>query len=140
MNIDTFWLDDDAMAQISRQSPSTPAGLKFMREMWPNRFAGLLSSDTYRGYAIVFSMLCRSMRNGISLHEIEQLVELVDESAKKSQTLPKETDRLGGAILATTNAWEDSHCGVSTHDFVAACESQLIYAAQKFVTARQQGL
>lgn len=137
MNIDTFWLDDAAMARISCQTPSTPSATKFMEDVgWI--FRGLDVSDTYRGYVIVLSALSSNIRSEMSLHDIEQLIESVRQSLLVSQTLPSGTARVGGASLAATNAWEYSHAGISTQDFIAACEAQLIYAAQKFIAARKQ--
>jgi hypothetical protein len=137
MNIDQYWLDDNALARISRQVPSTNWGKELMRDAWPKRYPGLLSRDTYRGCAIVLSMLCASMRRGISVREIQQLVEGVDQSLKTSTTLRPPSDLYGGASLTIVNAWTTAaDLGFTAEQIAAAYESELIYAAQMFIKAR----
>jgi hypothetical protein len=140
MNIDDFWLDDAALVQVSRRVPSTALGRQLMTQTWPERFPSVCSSESYRGYAIVLSMVCAYIHSGIDLRAIERVIDGVDQCVKTSNTFRPYTDICGGAVLALANAWESAHCGITPAEVVAAYESELIYAAGMFVRARQQGL
>lgn len=121
------------LVRISAQDPSTAWGRQLFRDVWPRRFPTVLSSDTYRGYASVLWRTLMSMRNGISLAEIEVLIDREDRIYK---TLQPGTAFTGGAGLAVTNAWQDAH-SIEVNIFGAVLESQLIYAARMYVTARR---
>jgi tetratricopeptide (TPR) repeat protein len=138
LRIDEHWLDDAELARISRQVPSTAWGKELMRDAWPARYQGLLSSDTYRGCAMVLSTLFGNMRVGMQIGELVQIIGSVDQSIKTSHTLPTGTDRCGGASLAITNAWQRAHSGLTIDQIGMAFESELIYAAQMFMKAHQQ--
>ena len=129
----TTWLIEPEIARISAQDPSTPWGQQLFRDVWPHRFPTVLSSDTYRGYASVLSRMLMSMRKGMSLTEIEALIDREDRIYK---TLQPGTAFTGGAGLAVTNAWQDAH-GIDVNLFGALLESQLIYTARMYVTARR---
>ena len=137
MSIDDFWLDDAQMMEISCRRPSTRWGEQLISDTWPARYAGLVSSDTYRGCAIVLLALHSGTVSGISLLEIEQLIDDVDHAVKRSNRLVAGSDACGGALLTTTNAWDTAHAGLTSDQIRAALESELIYAAGKFVIARQ---
>lgn len=130
----SFWLDDLQLKKISHQFPSTPWGIELMETVWPRHFAELCSSETYRGYATVLSIVSAQMYRGISISGIEQIIEDVDRSLK---TAAAAAAVRGGATLAITNAWERAHCGITSDQVGAAYESELIYAANMFVRARQ---
>ena len=139
MEVDDYWLDDSQLALLGRQSPSTAWGAQLMRDAWPKRYPGLLSSATYRGCAIVLSMLRANMRVGISVPEIRRLVEQVDQSLKNSRALQANSDLSGGANLTIVNAWTTAaELGLTAEQVAAAYESELLYAAKMFVLARQQ--
>lgn len=95
LNIDDYWLNDRKLAHFSRQVPSTDWSKELMTDAWPKMFQQLCSSETYRGYAIVLSILCAHMRKGISIGEVEQIIESVDRSVK---TMKKSWARLGTII------------------------------------------
>jgi hypothetical protein len=137
LNIDNYWLDDRKLANIRHQVPSTEWGKELMRDAWPKMFQQLCSSETYRGYAIVISVLCSHMRRGISIGEIEKIIESVDRSVKTSRTFTLSEHLLGAAGLAITNAWERCHCGITTDQIAASYESELIYTAKMFNIARE---
>jgi hypothetical protein len=137
---DQFWLDDDRLAHLARQTPSTQFGVELMAK-WPARYPGLLSSDTYRGCAIVLSKLVDLLANrSVTTYDIEQAIEAVDRMVKSPTALALGDDLRGGAGLTTANAWESAHSGVSPQQVVAAYESELIYAAKMFLTARGREL
>ena len=129
----TTWLTEPELARISAQDPSTPWGRQLFRDVWPQRFPTVLSSDTYRAYASVLSRMLMSMRHGMSLAEIETLIDGEDRIYK---TLQPGTAFTGGAGLAVGNAWQDAHSIEGTL-FAASLESQLIYAARMYVSARR---
>ena len=138
MDVDDYWLDDSQLAHLGRQAPSTAWGAQLMRDVWPKRYPGLLSSATYRGCAIVLSMLRAQMRAGVSVPEIQQLVEQVDQSLKTSRVLQADGDLSGGANLTIVNAWTTAaELGLTAEQIAAAYESELLYAAKTFVLARQ---
>jgi hypothetical protein len=56
MDIDDHWLDNNELDRTSTQEPSTTWGKELMREAWPKRYPGLLSSDTYRGSGLLTSV------------------------------------------------------------------------------------
>jgi hypothetical protein len=141
MNIDDHWLDDNELARISAQHPSTRWGAELMRGAWPKRYPTLLSSETYRGCAIVLSTLLASMWQGISVREIQRLVEGVDQSLKVSRILQAPNDQYGGASLTVVNAWTTAaDLGFTAEQIAAAYESELIFAARMFVIARQRAM
>jgi hypothetical protein len=132
--MELFWLDDDEMIRISRLAPSTQFGLDLMRDAWPKRFPTVISSPTYRGYAMALSALA-SMGAGASVAAIEQMIERVDQAYKNSKYCVPGNDLAGGIGLAIANSWQDAH-SVSLNLFAAKTESELIYAAKMFVAAR----
>src|SRR5262249_10822698 len=79
---DVDLLHDDQLVYLSHQSPSTAWGRELMQDAWPKLFQGLLSSETYRGYASVLSMLYQQVRTGISVSEIQKLIEIADQRLK----------------------------------------------------------
>jgi hypothetical protein len=132
MNIDEYWLDDDAMERTSRQTPSTDFGRELMRK-WPARYQEVLSSDTYRGCAIVLLALYNAFETWPNdIATIERVVDDVDRSLKTSRMMNVMTqDALGGASLTIANAWEGAHSGVLPWQAVASFESEAIFAASK---------
>jgi hypothetical protein len=138
--IDEFWLDDNAMARISRLAPSSTHVLQSLRGGWPRLFPDpRCPSDVYRGVAMVLTPLLHRLHNRMAIGEIEQLIDLVDQSIVRS--LPDRSDLLAGANLWTSNVWIFAHKSVSsTQELMVILESQLLCAAQKFITARQLGL
>jgi hypothetical protein len=130
---DFLWMDDGDLLPIANRKPSTPWGNELFRAAWPQRFPTILSSDTYRGYASVLARIFQSMRNGITVSEIERTIDLVDSVVK---TLEPGTAFAGGAGLAVVNQWQDAHA-INVNLFPAKLESELIYTARTFVTARQ---
>jgi hypothetical protein len=87
---------------------------------------------------MVLSALHAGVHHTMRLDEIEGVIENVDEGVKSSASFPAGSDRLGGAVLTVTNAWEGAHSGISAAQFVAALESERIYAARMFCLAREQ--
>ena len=131
--MDTLWLDDGELIQIASRQPSTPWGRELFSTAWPQRFPTILSSDTYRGYASVLARIFASMRHGIMLSEIERSIDAVDSLVRM---LPSGTGFTGGAALAIVNQWQDAHA-INVNLFPAKLESELIYVARMFVTARR---
>ncbi len=129
----TLWLDDSELIQIAGRQPSTSWGRELFSIAWPQRFLTILSSDTYRGYASVLVRIFASMRYGITLSEIERSIDAVDSLVRM---LPSGTDFTGGAALAIVNQWNDAHA-INVNLFPAKLESEFIYAARMFVTARR---
>jgi hypothetical protein len=141
MTFEQHWLDNEAMARISRQVPSTAFGRDCTRDVWPKRFQELCPSETFRGYAIGLAMVCGQMRAGSSLHDLNNIIDCVDQAVKTSVTLDVNADLRGGAVLQIMNAWSAvNESGLSADMIVAAFESELIYVARMFVAASQQGL
>jgi hypothetical protein len=138
MNIDNYWLDDARLDDIRREIPSTAWGRELMTTAWPKRYPGLLSSETYRGCAIVLSALNASIRSTMQLSEIGRIIENLGHSIKTSRNYPAGSDRCGGAVMTVTNAWEGAHGGISVTQITEALESELIYAARMFGAARKQ--
>jgi len=135
VNIDNFWLEDQALARISRQTPSTPPVATLLRDLWPKMFEGLMSSETYRGCAAVFGAL--SQHGRMDVGRAEQIINSVDQSLNASSTLLPGTDGFGGAKNAIAAAWDTAHCGYTGAELAAAYESGLIYSAIMFQRARQ---
>jgi hypothetical protein len=129
----THWLSDVELSQISSRYPSTAWGRELIRAAWPQRFPTVLSSDTYRGYSSVLSRLLGSMWNGMTITDIERLI---DRENQISQRLQPGTAFAGGAGLAVVNAWQDAHA-IDVNLFAEKLESELIYTARVFVKARQ---
>ncbi len=100
-----YWLEDKTLAEISRKVPSTAWGKELMTEAWSKRYPQLMSSNTYRGCAIVLSTLCTYMYTGITNPEILQIIQGVDQSVKTSTTIQSQSDLCSGAVLTITNAW-----------------------------------
>jgi hypothetical protein len=99
----------------------------------------LLSSNTYRGCAIVLAALSAHLYRGISIREIQQMIESLDQSLKASTIMQSQTDLFGGAGLTITNAWTTaSNLGFTSEQIIVASDSELIYAAKMFGIARQQ--
>lgn len=141
MNIDNCWLADDQLAYISTQQPSTSWGAELIGTTWPKRYPTLLSSETYRGCATVLSLLLSLMHQGISVRQIQMLVENLDQSLKASQLAQTANDMFGGAGLTIVNAWTTAaELGFTSQQIAAAYESELIYVAKMFIHARQQGV
>jgi hypothetical protein len=130
---DTPWLDDADLIQIAGRQPSTPWGRELFTTAWPPRFPTILSSETYRGYVSVLARIFASMRFGITLSEIERSIDAVDSLVRM---LTSATDFTGGAALAIVNQWNDAHA-INVNLFPAKLESELIYVARMFVTARR---
>jgi hypothetical protein len=127
------WLNEAELMQIIKRNPSTDWGLDLMRDAWPRRFPTVLSSPTYQAYSSVLSRLLGSMRNGMTLTDIERLIEREDQICK---TLQPGTAFTGGAGLAVVNAWQDAHA-IDVNLFAAKLESELIYTARVFARALQ---
>jgi hypothetical protein len=141
MTFEQHWLDNETMARISRQVPSTAFGRDCMRDVWPKKFQGLCPSETYRGYAIGLAMVRGQIRPGSSLRDLNSIIDRVDQAIKTSGTIQTNADLRGGAVLQITNAWSAvNETGLSADMVIAAFESELIYAARMFVAASQQGL
>jgi hypothetical protein len=139
MTSDFRLLADHELAGLGVRQPSTPWGAELMRTAWPQRYPGLLSSETYRGCASVLSALLAAMHPGIGVGAIQQLVERVDQAVKGSPIAQTQNDACGGAVLTVTNAWTTAaDLGFTAPQIAAAYESELIYAAKMFVRARQQ--
>jgi hypothetical protein len=140
MNMDSAWLNDTQMRQLSMRAPSSAFGQDAMR-LWPQQYPGLLSAETYRGCAIVLWMLYNQLRTQfVSLALIESTIDAAHQALLVSKSIPPGSDIQGGATLSLTNAWQRSHSGVSAQQAVEAFESESIYAAKKFVQAQQAGL
>jgi hypothetical protein len=137
MNIDLPWLDDTQLLQLSLRTPSTIWGRNLMQSAWPRRYPGLVSSDTYRGCAIVLNALRANLRHGATLQEIEFAINAIHDSLQVSQSLRHGSDRHAGAALTVTNAWESSHSGVTPPQYIEALESELIFVATRFAEARR---
>lgn len=138
MNIDQSWLDDGQLARISRQRPSTEFG-RSLFERWGERYPELLSSDIYRGCAIVLSMLTEECaRRGHTITAIEQIIDEIHDCVRASGRLPAGTDLQAGATLSLSNAWQSAHSGVTASQAATAYESELIYVANLFLRARGQ--
>ena|SRR5579871_1468832 len=129
----TLWLDDGELARIANRQPSTPWGRELFSTAWPQRFPSLAPSDTFRGYASVQWRIFVSMRYGITVSEIEHLINAADGMVK---ILQPGTEFAAGAVLGITNQWEDAHA-INVNLFPAKLESELIYVARVFVTARR---
>jgi hypothetical protein len=126
------WLSETDLARISAQNPSTDWGRQLFRDVWPQRFPTVLASDTYRAYASVLSRIHTSMRKGMTLAEIEVLIDRED---RIYRNLQPGTVFTGGAGLAVTNALQNAH-SVHASLFADTLESELIYAARMYMTAR----
>jgi hypothetical protein len=138
MSIGDCWLDDEQLNKLSRQIPSTDVGRRLMQTTWPTRYQGLVSSDTYRGCAIALTMLHTRLRyRELSIGLLESAIEAVDQALQTSPAIRAREHVVGGASLAIANAWQTVHCGLPAAGVVGAYESEAIYAAQKFATARQ---
>ncbi len=129
----TLWLDDNSLIQIASREPSTAWGQDLFSTAWPQRFPTILSSDTFRGCASVLARIFASMRYGVTLSEIERSIDAVDSLVRM---LPSGTDFTGGAALAIVNQWNDARA-INVNLFPAKLESELIYVARLFVTARR---
>ncbi len=129
----TLRLDDGELIRIASREPSTPWGRQLFSTAWLQRFPSIVSSDTFRGYATVLARIFSSMRHGITVSEIEHSIDGVDSLVRLLQS---GTDFTGGAALAIVNQWNDAHA-INVNLFPAKLESELIYAARLFVTARR---
>jgi hypothetical protein len=142
VTVDDHWLDDTELAVIGNRNPSTPWGAELIRDAWPKRYpTPFVSSETYRGVAIALATICASMHKGISVSEIQQIVEAADKSLRTSTTFRANSDLHGGAALAIANAWTTAaDLGFTAEQIAVAYDSELIFAARTFVRARQLGL
>ena len=138
MNLDEGWLDDAQIAALSARSPASAWGQELMQAAWPRLYTSLLSSETYRGCVMALSLLCTQVRPGFALGEVEQLITTLHEAVATAETLPAGSDRAGGFGLVITNAWERAHAGLATGQLIEAFESEMIYTARLFVTAREK--
>jgi hypothetical protein len=140
MNLDDHWLNDEQMAALGRRIPSTAFG-KELTPKWAARYQGLLSSDTYRGCAIVLETLFKLLQGRApTLAAIEQTILGLDEGFRRSKVFQAGTALTGGASLAIVNALQSTRSGVAAHQVVAAYDSEAIYAAGRFIEARRREL
>jgi hypothetical protein len=130
------WLEDRELLELSQRTPRTQWGKELMRDAWPKRFTGMVSSDTYRGYASVLAEVYRKIYVGAELQHVENIITRVDEDSKLLAD-QEQSDLAGGARLAIVNSWSNTHCGLTIQKAIDAFESELIYTAKMFVTASQ---
>jgi hypothetical protein len=140
MNIDDHWLDDAQMTEFSRRTPSTAFGRELMPK-WAARYPELLSSDTYRGCAVVLATLFKLLRGREpTIGTIEQTINILDQALWASKNFKPGTALTGGASLTVANAFQSAHSGVRPDQIVEAYESEAIYVAKKFIEARRREL
>jgi hypothetical protein len=134
-NIDDCWLDDEIMASVSHQVPSSEEAARLLRTMWPNRIGGSLSREAYRAAAMVFASILSAFR-GSSAREAERIVDEIDRTLGWSRTLPPQTDPAGTAKTTVASARDVAHSGSAPAAIAAAYEAGLLYSARMFVGAR----